>query len=56
MFEAAELVADPSLVEALAQWTEPSENAFLCQLALEAVAACEVGSPVTSKPGQRDVR
>ncbi|PSJ36488.1 lyase [Sphingomonas deserti] len=56
VFEAAELVADPSLIEALAQWTEPSENAFLDQLAREALAACGVGSPVTSKPDQRDVR
>jgi hypothetical protein len=41
VFEAAELIADPVLVEALRPWTEPSDDAWLDQLARDALAACE---------------
>ncbi len=47
LFEAAETIADPSLVPYLTPWTEPSDNAFLDNLALEALAACKNGKPVS---------
>ena len=43
VFEAAALVADPALVDALQRWIEPSEDEWLDQQALEALAACEQG-------------
>ncbi|WP_310534449.1 HEAT repeat domain-containing protein [Novosphingobium sp.] len=43
VFEAAELLADPALVEPLRSWTEPSENNFLDRLARNALIACESG-------------
>jgi hypothetical protein len=48
VFEAAELVADPALVDVLRPWTEPSDDEWLDQLAREALAACEKGSPISS--------
>lgn len=47
VFEAAELVADPVLVEVLRPWTEPSEDTWLDQLARNALAACEQAVRVT---------
>ncbi|MBB3910149.1 lyase [Sphingomonas desiccabilis] len=41
VFEAAELIADPLLVEVLRPWTEPSDDVWLDQLARDALAACE---------------
>lgn len=46
VFEAAELIADPALVNMLQPWTEPSDNEFLDQLARAALAACEKGAPI----------
>ena len=43
LFEAAALVADPALVPLLREWTEPSDERFLDELAAEALAACEAG-------------
>lgn len=45
VFEAAELIADPVLVEVLRPWTEPSDDVWLDQLVLDALAACEKGTP-----------
>lgn len=45
VFEAAALIADPVLVDALRPWTEPSGDEWLDNLALNALAACEAGSP-----------
>lgn len=45
VFEAAALIADPVLVDALRPWVEPSGDEWLDKLALEALAACEAGSP-----------
>ena len=47
VFEAAELVADPLLVDVLRPWTEPSDNEWLDQLARNALAACENGARIT---------
>lgn len=47
VFEAAALIADPALVEALRRWTEDSENAWLDGLARNALEACERGSSVS---------
>jgi hypothetical protein len=41
LFEAAELVADPSLVELLRPFTEPSDNEWLDKAALAAFRACK---------------
>jgi hypothetical protein len=41
VFEAAELIADPALADALLPWTEPSDNEWLDKLARDALAACE---------------
>lgn len=48
MLEAAELIADPVLVEVLRPWTEPSDDVWLDQLAIKALAACEKGTPPLS--------
>ena len=47
VFEAAALIADPSLVDLLRPWTKPSDDEWLDQPARDALAACEVGTPVT---------
>jgi hypothetical protein len=47
LFEAAALIANPILVEVLRPWIEPSENAFLDELACEALAACERADTTT---------
>jgi hypothetical protein len=47
VFEAAALIADPALVELLRPWTEPSGDEWLDRLALDALEACETGSPVS---------
>jgi len=47
LFEAATMIADPSLVPMLHAWTEPSGDEFLDGLALEALAACQMGKPVS---------
>ncbi len=44
VFEAAVLAADRSLVDDLRHFSEPSDNAFADQLALDALAACERGA------------
>jgi hypothetical protein len=41
LFEAAELIADPILVDSLLPWTEPSGNQWLDDCALNALKACE---------------
>jgi hypothetical protein len=41
VFEAAALVADPSLIEALEPWTEPSDYDYLDRLARQAMEACQ---------------
>ena len=46
LFEAAILVADPALVDALRPWTEPSNDEWLDQLARDALAACEKSAPI----------
>lgn len=45
IFEAAALVADPSLVDDLRAYAQPSGDEFLDQLALDALKACETGEP-----------
>lgn len=47
VFEAAALIADPALVDLLRPWTEPSDDEWLDKLARDALAACEIGTPVT---------
>ena len=47
VFEAAALIADPVLADALRSWVEPSDNEWLDKLAREALAACETGSSAT---------
>ena len=44
VFDAAELIADPVLVEVLRPWTEPSDDVWLDQLALNALTACQKGT------------
>ena len=44
VFEAAELIADPSLVELLQPWTEDSGDTWLDDVARRAVKACETAS------------
>lgn len=46
LFEAAALIADPSLVEFLLPWVETSEDDYLDELAREAMLACQHGRPV----------
>jgi hypothetical protein len=41
LFEAAALVADPSLVDDLRDFTVPSDDALLDELAAKALSACE---------------
>ena len=41
VLEAAEIIADPALVESLRPWTEPSDNEWLDELAWKALRACE---------------
>ena len=48
VFEAAAMVADPTLVGALRPWTESSDNEWLDKLVRDALTACENGAPVTS--------
>lgn len=43
IFEAAEILADPSLAEPLRPFAEPSGDAYLDSLALDALKACETG-------------
>jgi hypothetical protein len=45
VFEAAALLADPSLVDGLRGFTEPSDDPNLDQCAAGALAACESGVP-----------
>jgi hypothetical protein len=47
LFEAAALVADPSLIEALEPWVEPSDYDYLDRLAREALEACQQRQPTT---------
>lgn len=47
VLEAAALIADPSLVELLRPWAEPSDDDFLDEEARSALTACETGHPVT---------
>lgn len=47
VFEAAEIIADPTLVAFLEPWTEPSEDAWLDQLAMNAMKACEGARPTS---------
>lgn len=41
VFEAAELIADPALVDLLRLWTEPSDNKLLDGYAADALQACQ---------------
>lgn len=41
LFEAAALVADPSLADDLREFANPSDDSFLDKLATKALAACE---------------
>lgn len=45
VFEAAEIIADRSLVEYLRPWVEPSDNAWLDKCANDAMKACQEGFP-----------
>lgn len=47
VFEAAALIADPTLADALRPWTEPSDDEWLDDLARKALAACETGFPIS---------
>jgi hypothetical protein len=49
VFEAAATIAAPSLVDLLRPWTEPSDNAYLDDLARQALAACQAGAPVIAR-------
>jgi hypothetical protein len=44
LFEAAAFVADPSLVDRLRDFTEPSDDGFLDELAAKALDACQGGA------------
>ena len=46
VFEAAALIADPSLVELLRTWAQRSDDDFLDRLARKALIACELGESV----------
>ena len=46
VFEAAELIADPALVELLRPWVRPSDNEWLDSLARDALSACEAGNRI----------
>jgi len=43
VFEAAEIIAHPSLVDALRPWTDPSDDPYLDDLVAAAITACERG-------------
>jgi len=43
VFEAAEIIADPSLVDTLRPWSDPSDDPYLDGLVAAAIAACEQG-------------
>lgn len=43
VFEAAALIADPALVDALRPWTEPSDYEWLDELARKALVVCGSG-------------
>ena len=43
VFEAAEIIADPSLVDALREWSDPSDDPYLDELVATAITACERG-------------
>lgn len=45
IFEAATLIAHPSLAELLRPWVQPSDDEYLDHLAREALDACENGNP-----------
>jgi hypothetical protein len=45
VFEAAALVADSSLLDALREWDWRSDDAYLDQLVTAAITACETGIP-----------
>lgn len=47
VFEAAEIIADPTLATFLEPWTEPSEDVWLDQLAMNAMKACEGARPTS---------
>lgn len=47
LFEAAAVVADPSLLDTLRPWTEPSGDLFLDGLAQDAFDACAKGRSVS---------
>ena len=42
VFGAAEIIAHPSLLDALRQWSDPSDDQHLDQLVAVAIAACEL--------------
>ena len=46
LFEAAETIADPSLVPFLNAWTEPSGDKFLDGCALDALVACQMSKSI----------
>lgn len=46
VFEAVIIIADPMLADSVRPWTEPSDNAWLDQLARDALAACEGVTPI----------
>lgn len=41
VLEAAEIIADPALVEGLRPWTEPSDDEWIDELARKALHACK---------------
>lgn len=43
VFEAAEIIADPTLVPLLQPWTEESDETFLDDCARRAMSACQLG-------------
>lgn len=47
VFEASEIIADPTLVALLKPWTNPSEDAWLDQLAMNAMKVCEGARPTS---------
>lgn len=44
VFEAAGIIADPSLVDVLRQWATPSDDPWVDDVVQEAIAACERGA------------
>jgi HEAT repeat protein len=47
LFEAAAIVADPSLLDVLGHWIEPSDDPFLDGLAQDAFDACAKGRSIS---------